>query len=84
MSKPFLHDVRWLGFDWQDRLTHASDYFQKLYDFAEDLIQQGKAYVDDPIAGEHSGTARNSNGTRNSEPFSRSLLLQKIWNYFVG
>ena len=41
-----LDDVRWLGFDWQDRLTHASDYFQKLYDFAEDLIQQGKAYVD--------------------------------------
>lgn len=41
-----LEDVRWLGFDWQDRLTNASDYFQKLYDFAEDLIQQGKAYVD--------------------------------------
>ena len=41
-----LEDLRWLGFDWQDRLTHASDYFQKLYDFAEDLIQQGKAYVD--------------------------------------
>jgi len=41
-----LEDVHWLGFDWQDRLTHASDYFQKLYDFAEDLIQQGKAYVD--------------------------------------
>ena len=41
-----LDDVRWLGFDWQDRLTHASDYFSKLYDFAEDLIQQGKAYVD--------------------------------------
>jgi glutaminyl-tRNA synthetase len=41
-----LEDVRWLGFDWQDRLTHASDYFQKLYDLAEDLIKQGKAYVD--------------------------------------
>ena len=41
-----LDDVRWLGFDWQDRLTHASDYFPKLYDFAEDLIQLGKAYVD--------------------------------------
>ncbi|MDG2199212.1 MAG: glutamine--tRNA ligase/YqeY domain fusion protein [SAR324 cluster bacterium] len=41
-----LEDVRWLGFDWQDWLTHASDYFQRLYDFAEDLIHQGKAYVD--------------------------------------
>ncbi|MEC8436809.1 MAG: glutamate--tRNA ligase family protein, partial [SAR324 cluster bacterium] len=41
-----LEDVRWLGFNWQDRLTHASDYFQRLYDFAEDLIHQSKAYVD--------------------------------------
>ena len=41
-----LEDVLWLGFDWKDLLTHASDYFQRLYDFAEDLIQQGKAYVD--------------------------------------
>ena len=41
-----LEDVLWLGFDWKNLLTHASDYFQRLYDFAEDLIQQGKAYVD--------------------------------------
>ncbi len=41
-----LEDVLWLGFDWKDLLTHASDYFQRLYVFAEDLIQQGKAYVD--------------------------------------
>jgi len=39
-------DVRWLGFDWQDRLYFASDYFDQLYDFAEQLIQDGKAYVD--------------------------------------
>ena len=38
-------DVRWLGFDWGDRLTHASDYFEQLYAFAEDLIRQGKAFV---------------------------------------
>ena len=41
-----LEDLLWLGFDWKDLLTHASDYFQRLYDFAEELIQQGKAYVD--------------------------------------
>ncbi len=40
-------DVRWLGFDWEDRLYYASDYFGKLYDFAVGLIQDGKAYVDD-------------------------------------
>ncbi len=38
-------DVRWLGFDWGDRLFFASDYFEKLYNYAEDLIRMGKAYV---------------------------------------
>ena len=40
-------DVRWLGFDWDDNLFHASDYFEKLYGWAEQLIRDGKAYVDD-------------------------------------
>ncbi|HEX9584896.1 MAG TPA: glutamine--tRNA ligase, partial [Gammaproteobacteria bacterium] len=39
-------DVRWLGFDWGDRLRHASDYFEQLYEFAVDLIKKEKAYVD--------------------------------------
>ena len=39
-------DVRWLGFDWDDRLYYASDYFEQLYDFAVQLIKAGKAYVD--------------------------------------
>jgi glutaminyl-tRNA synthetase len=39
-------DVRWLGFDWEDRLYFASDFFEELYAFAERLIQEGKAYVD--------------------------------------
>lgn len=41
-----MEDVRWLGFDWDDRLYYASDYFDKLYDFAVELIKRGKAYVD--------------------------------------
>src|SRR5437016_8734927 len=41
------HDVRWLGFDWGEHLHHASDYFERLYDWAEYLIRSGKAYVDD-------------------------------------
>ncbi len=40
-------DVRWLGFDWGVHLHHASDYFEQLYAWAEDLIRAGKAYVDD-------------------------------------
>lgn len=40
-------DVRWLGFDWGKNLFYASDYFDRLYGWAEDLIKAGKAYVDD-------------------------------------
>ena len=43
-------DVRWLGFDWDDRLYYASDFFDRLYDFAVQLIKEGKAYVDDQSA----------------------------------
>src|SRR5438067_5937375 len=40
-------DVRWLGFDWGRHLYHASDHFEQLYDWAEHLIRNGHAYVDD-------------------------------------
>ncbi|MBT7373791.1 MAG: glutamine--tRNA ligase, partial [Candidatus Marinimicrobia bacterium] len=40
-----IEDVKWLGFDWEDRLFYASDYFDQMYDFAVQLIQDGKAYV---------------------------------------
>jgi glutaminyl-tRNA synthetase len=42
-----VEDIRWLGFDWKDRLFYASDYFDQLYQWAIQLIQQGKAYVCD-------------------------------------
>lgn len=42
-----INDVRWLGFDWEDRLFYASDYFEKMYDYAVSLIKAGKAYVCD-------------------------------------
>ncbi|MFH0871979.1 MAG: glutamine--tRNA ligase/YqeY domain fusion protein [bacterium] len=52
-------DVRWLGFDWDDRLFYASDYFEQLYQYAVQLIQEGQAYVDSLSAEEireHRGT----------------------------
>jgi glutaminyl-tRNA synthetase len=55
------HDIRWLGFDWNDRLFYASDYFETLYQCAERLIEDGKAYVDSLDAEairEHRGTLR--------------------------
>lgn len=42
-----IEDVKWLGFDWGDRLYYASDYFEQLYQWAEELIKKGKAYVCD-------------------------------------
>lgn len=48
--RSIMEDVRWLGFDWGDRLFYASDYFDRLYAFALKLIREGKAYVDDQDA----------------------------------
>jgi len=45
-EQAIAEDVRWLGFGWDDRYFHASDYFEQLYVFAEELITRGKAYVD--------------------------------------
>jgi glutaminyl-tRNA synthetase len=58
-ARMIMNDIRWLGFDWGDRLYHASDYFGQLYEFAIKLIKDGKAYVDDLSADEireHRGT----------------------------
>ncbi|MDC0234907.1 glutamate--tRNA ligase family protein, partial [Candidatus Marinimicrobia bacterium] len=45
--KSIQADVKWLGYDWEDRLCFASDYFQQLYDYALSLVNSGKAYVCD-------------------------------------
>lgn len=45
-ARAIEEDVRWLGFEWDDRLTHASDYFERLYEAAETLVEGGHAYVD--------------------------------------
>jgi glutaminyl-tRNA synthetase len=62
-SEEYVHaiqrDVHWLGFDWGDRQTHASDYFQQIHDAAVQLIEAGVAYVDSLSADEireHRGT----------------------------
>jgi glutaminyl-tRNA synthetase len=54
-----IRDVHWLGFDWEDRLYYASDYFEQMYEYAVQLIRKGKAYVDELTAEEirdHRGT----------------------------
>ncbi len=47
-----MRDLRWLGFDWGEHLHHASDYFEQLYQWAVQLVQAGKAYVDELTAEE--------------------------------
>ncbi len=54
-----IEDIKWLGFDWQDRLYFASDYFDTLYEYALKLIRKGKAYVDSSSPEE----IKNSRGT---------------------
>lgn len=47
-----MADIHWLGYDWEDRLYYASDYFEQLYQWAIKLVEKGKAYVDDLSADE--------------------------------
>ncbi|HQX80732.1 MAG TPA: glutamine--tRNA ligase/YqeY domain fusion protein [Vicinamibacterales bacterium] len=73
-------DVRWLGFDWQDRLFYASDYFERLYACAVQLISDGKAYVDSLTAEEireHRGTLREPGreSPHRNRPAAESLDL---------
>ena len=50
--KAFIEDIKWLGFDWGDRLFFGSNYFEKMYEYAVQLVKAGKAYVDDLSADE--------------------------------
>jgi glutaminyl-tRNA synthetase len=83
--KAIIEDVHWLGFDWEDRLFYASDYFDQMYDYAVQLILSGKAYVDDLSADairEYRGTLtepgqesphRNRSVKENLDLFERML-----------
>lgn len=76
-------DIRWLGFDWADRLYYASDYFGKLYEFALQLVKEGKAYVDSSTADEiklHRGTPTEP-GTES--PY-RERSIEENLEFFEG
>ncbi len=77
-------DVRWLGFDWEDREFYASDYFQQLYEWAVKLIKKGLAYVDDLTAEqikEYRGTLKDrgkESPYRNRSIEENLLLFEKM------
>ena len=66
-------DVRWLGFDWGDRLYYASDYFEQLYEYAVQLIKKGKAYVCDLTADQIREYRGTLTGPGNGESVPQSV-----------
>lgn len=71
-------DVRWLGFDWQEREYFASDYFEQLYDYAVTLINKGKAYVDSLSADEIKKTRGTLTELGKESPYRNRTIEENI------
>src|SRR5213595_2030629 len=71
-------DVRWLGFDWGQHLYHASDYFERLYGWAEELIRAGKAYVDDQTQEETRLTRGTLTESGQNSPFRERSVDENL------
>src|SRR6202051_548288 len=71
-------DVRWLGFDWGTNLFHASDYFEQLYAWAEDLIRARKAYVDDQSQDEMSAARGTLTEPGRNSPFRDRTVEENL------
>lgn len=71
-------DIKWLGFQWDGEVRYASDYFQQLYDWAEQMIQEGKAYVDDQSAEEISAGRKTINEPGVNSPFRNRSVEENL------
>src|SRR5437868_8500221 len=71
-------DVRWLGFDWGEHLYYASDYFERLYGWAEELIRAGKAYVDDQTQDEMRLTRGTLTEPGKNSPFRERSIAENL------
>lgn len=76
-----MEDVRWLGFDWEDRLFYASDYFDQLYEYAVILIKKDKAYVCDMTSDEISETRGTPTRPGKESPY-RSRMIEENLDLF--
>ncbi len=74
-------DIKWLGFDWGDRLFFTSDYFQQLYEWAVQLIKAGKAYVDD-LSAEEISAYRGAPGVPGKESPYRNRSVEENLDLF--
>ena len=73
-----MEDVRWLGFDWEDRLFYASDYFEQLYEYAMILIRKGKAYVCDMSAEEIAATRGTPTRPGTESPYRNRSVEENL------
>jgi glutaminyl-tRNA synthetase len=80
--KSILGDVKWLGFDWEDRLFYASDYFDQMYEYALDLVKKGVAYVDECTAEEIRATRGTLTKPGKNSPY-RDRPIEESLDLFV-
>ena len=71
-------DVKWLGFDWEDRLCFASDYFQQMYEYAIQLIQKGSAYVCELSTDEIKNTRGTLNELGSESPYRNRSVNENL------
>jgi len=71
-------DIHWLGFDWEEREFYASDYFDRLYDFALDLIKRGLAYVDDQSSEEIAAQKGTPTRPGQESPFRKRPVEESL------
>jgi len=76
--RSIIEDVKWLGFDWEDRLYYASDYFDQMYEYAEQLVTAGKAYVDDLSADEIRETRGTLTEPGKESPFRNRSVEENL------
>jgi len=79
--KSIINDVKWLGFDWEDRLFFGSDYFDQMHKYAVELIKKGKAYVDDLNAKEISEYRGNLTKPGKNSPY-RDRSIEENLDFF--
>jgi len=76
--KAIIEDVKWLGFEWEDRLYYASDYFEMMYEYAEQLIKAGNAYVDDQSADEIRKTRGTLTAPGSESPYRNRSVEENL------
>jgi len=80
-AEAIADDVKWLGFEWNGEVRHAADYFDKLYGYAEELIQKGLAYVDE-LTGEQMREYRGDFSTPGKESPHRNRSVEENLDLF--